>query len=382
MKSSRIKGFHGLSVSDRREAALGKIETEDNSLLTDGGLSLSQAQLLVENIIGVFGLPLALAPNFLIDDQEWFIPMVTEEPSVVAAASNGARIAREGGGFHVTSSDSVTTCRILLQTPSPHKSREQIRSMRSHLLTQLGEKDPLLLSLGGGPVDLQCDEFSREQTLSLSLHVRCLDAMGANIVNTMGEQLVTLLHEAGVGRGLGSIITNGMPQRETTVTAHFPLLLLGRSNMTGNEAAGRICALAQWAIDDPYRAVTHNKGIMNGVTAVTLATGNDTRAQEAAAHFHAARSGKYSPLSIWQIIGDDLVGTCKMPCAVGTVGGMTALHPTVKLLFSRMGIKTARTLEALMVSTGLANNFAALWAIATEGIQRGHMALHAQRQKK
>ncbi len=381
MTTSRIKGFHDLGVDGRRDAVLGDLSIDQRDVLCTGGLSIEEAAALVEDVVGLFGLPLALAPNFLVDGIDQFLPMVTEEPSVVAAAANGARVARLGGGFTVTAGAPVSTCQLLIEPTDLDTAHDQIDHLTPSLLEAAAALDPVLSRLGGGPLNLEVGSRLPDGALTLLLHVNCLDAMGANVVNTMGEHILDLLEEAGVGRGLAAIVTNAMPHRKTTVTARFPVSALLRGGHSGEDAAEGILALARWAAADPFRAVTHNKGIMNGVTAVTLATGNDTRAQEAAAHWYASRSGSYGPLSSWSLDGDALVGTLALPVPAGTVGGLTAVHRTTRLLLSTLGITDAATLAALTASAGLANNFAALWAIATEGIQRGHMTLHARRLK-
>jgi hydroxymethylglutaryl-CoA reductase len=378
LKTSRISGFYKVPASDRLKilAENASLSEEDIEAIGKSGLSLDQADKMVENVVGLFAIPLGIATNFLIDGREVLIPMATEEPSVIAAASNGARMALAGGGF-VSSTRPVM--RALIQVTGvddPHGARLSILARTEEIAARANEKDPMLVRYGGGVVGLEANVVSTRKGPMVVVHllVDCRDAMGANAVNTMAEALAPFIEEITGGKVYLRIISNLADLRVARARAVFKAEEIG-----GPEVVDAMVLASALAESDPYRAATHNKGIMNGVTAVTMASGNDTRAIEAGAHSYAARGGAYRSLSVYEKNKDgDLVGTIELPVAVGTVGGATRVHPVAKANVKILGLKSADDLGRILVSVGLAQNFAALRALATEGIQRGHMSLHAR----
>lgn len=376
--TSRISGFYRLAPSDRlaavaEQASIGKDETDQ----IERGLSLEQADKMVENVVGMFQVPLGVATNFVIDGREVLIPMATEEPSVIAAASNGARMAREGGGFVTTSTGPVMRAQIQATgIVDPYSARQAILHHKDELMKMANDKDPMLVRFGGGVKDIEVQVIdSRLGPMVVShLIVDCRDAMGANAVNTMAEALAPRIEQITGGRVYLRIISNLADLRLARARAVFKAEEIG-----GHEVVDGILLAAELAQVDPYRAATHNKGIMNGVTAVVLATGNDTRAVEAGAHSYAAMRGQYRSLTRYEKNRDgDLVGSIEMPVAVGLVGGATRVHPVAKTAVKILGVKSADDLSRIIAAVGLCQNFAALRALASEGIQRGHMSLHAK----
>jgi hydroxymethylglutaryl-CoA reductase len=376
--TSRISGFYKLSPSERlvavaEQAALGPQEVAQ----VQTGLLLDQADKMTENVIGMFQVPLGIATNFVIDGREVLIPMCTEEPSVIAAASNGARMAREAGGFSTSSTGPVM--RALIQATGigdPFAARQAILLHKDELMKMANDKDPMLVKYGGGVKDIEVYVIDSKMGPMVVTHliVDCRDAMGANAVNTMAEALAPRIEEITGGRVYLRIISNLADLRLVRSKAVFKAEEIG-----GHEVVDGILLAAELAEVDPYRAATHNKGIMNGVTAVVLATGNDTRAVEAGAHAFASIAGRYKSLTRYEKNRDgDLVGTIEMPVAVGLVGGATRVHPVAKTAVKILGVKSADDLSRIIASVGLCQNFAALRALAAEGIQRGHMSLHAK----
>jgi hydroxymethylglutaryl-CoA reductase len=380
VKSSEISGFYKLSVSDRVKAVgeLAGLNEEEKALLQkSGALAFDVANRMVENVIGVMPVPMGVAMNFLINDKEVIVPMAIEEPSVIAAASNAAKMTRTKGGFQATTTDPIMIGQIqVVGVQDAYRARFEILAQKKELLNHANAQDPVLVSLGGGARDLEAriiDTFQGKMVIA-ELLVDCRDAMGANAVNTMTEAIAPLIEKTSGGRVYLRIISNLAVRRLARAKATFPKEALG-----GEDVVEGIVNAYAFATADPYRCATHNKGIMNGVTAVVLATGNDTRAIEAGAHAYAARSGHYTSLTSWERDANgDLVGTLEMPMAVGIVGGATASNPIAKLAVKILGIKTAGELAEVIVSVGLAQNLAALRALAAEGIQRGHMRLHAR----
>ncbi len=379
MKTSRLPGFYKLSVEERLRIVkeFAELTEEELGLLKQGGLTVSLADKMIENVIGVFSLPLAVAVNFLINGKDYLIPMAIEEPSVVAAASHAAKLMREGGGIKASSTPPVMIGQVqLIKVPNLTEAEEQIISHKEEILAIANSQSKTLVKLGGGAIDLQVREIStpRGAMLLAELLVDCRDAMGANIVNTMCEAIAPTLERLSKGRALLRILSNLADRRLARAEAVIPKKELG-----GEEVVEGIVDAYALAASDPYRAATHNKGVMNGVIAVALATGQDTRAIEAGAHAYAARSGRYQPLSKWEITENgDLKGSLELPLAVGIVGGATRAHPLARLSLKILGVETANELAEVMCSVGLAQNLAALRALVTEGIQRGHMKLHAR----
>jgi len=379
-KSSEYPGLYKLPVADRvkfvKEFA-GLTDEEIKPLLTPGALNLDLANRMIENVVGVMPIPLGIATNFLINGKDRLVPMAIEEPSVVAAASNAARMTRPTGGFHTNSTEPVMIGQIqIVNAPDPYSARFEILAQKEKILTHANKQDPVLLSLNGGARELQVRIIETEmgKMVIAELLVDCRDAMGANAVNTMVEAVAPIVEELSGGRVYLRIISNLAEKRLARAKATFSKEMLG-----GEDVVTGIVNAYAFAASDPFRCATHNKGIMNGVTAVVLATGNDTRAIEAGAHAYAARFGHYTSLSTWEKTpSGDLVGTLEMPMAVGIVGGATASNPIAKLAVKILGVKTARELGEIICATGLAQNLAALRALSAEGIQRGHMGLHAR----
>ena len=379
-KSSEFSGFYKLPVAERVNLIKGfaGLSDEEASLLQrPSALNLDVANRMVENLIGVMPVPLGVAVNFLINGREVVVPMAIEEPSVIAAASNAAKMARAKGGFHAISTDPIMIGQIqVVGVQDAHRARFEILDCKQEILKKANDQDPVLVSLGGGARDLEVriiDTFLGKMVI-VELLVDCRDAMGANAVNTMAEAVAPMVEETSGGRVSLRIISNLAIKRLARVKATFAKEALG-----GEEVVDGIVRAYAFAAADPFRCATHNKGIMNGVSAVVLAAGNDTRAIEAGAHAYASRSGHYDSLTTWEKTADgDLVGTLEMPMAVGIVGGATASNPIAKIVIKILGIKSAKELAEIIVSVGLAQNLAALRALAAEGIQRGHMSLHAR----
>jgi hydroxymethylglutaryl-CoA reductase len=351
--------------------------SDDEVRLLSEGLTLEQADRMIENLVGVYRQPLGVAVNFLINGRDYLIPMAIEEPSVVAAASNAAKIVRESGGFSAESTEPVMIGQIQLTgVKDPAKAGKRILSEKEKLINEANSLDPVLVKYGGGARDLKVRILDSivGKLLVVHLHVDVRDAMGANAVNTMCEALAPTLEKLSGGKVYLRIISNYATERLARARATVKKEALG-----GEEVVDGIVACYALADADIYRAATHNKGIMNGITAVVLATGNDTRAVEAGAHSYAARSGVYKPLSTYaKNKNGGLECEIELPMAVGLVGGATKSHPTAQYAVKVLGVKTARELSEVLASVGLAQNLAALRALATEGIQRGHMELHAR----
>jgi hydroxymethylglutaryl-CoA reductase len=336
---------------------------------------------MVENVIGLHQLPLGVATNFIIDGQEILIPMAVEEPSVIAAASNGALRARAGGGFITEVDSSLTMAQIELRDVGRNLAEtiSIIASARPEILRRADLSQPELVSLGGGAREVELRRMPDGKTLVVHLVVDCLDAMGANAVNTMAEALAPYLEEI-TGSKVGlRIMTNLADRRLARARCTIPLDALERKSTPGHEVRDGVIAAYELALMDPYRAATHNKGVMNGIDAVTIATGNDWRSIEAGAHAYAARKGQYGPLTRWWV-GEqqELEGSIELPLALGTVGGASRVHPTARLAREILGVDGAGELARVVAAVGLAQNLAALSALATEGIQEGHMTLHAR----
>jgi hydroxymethylglutaryl-CoA reductase len=383
---SRITGFYNMTLEERLNVLAKHTGADDDVLQAfqfPGGINIEQADHMIENVIGVFGLPLGVATNFLINDREVLIPMVIEEPSVVAGASFMAKLVREGGGFKATTTEPEMIGQIqVLDVPDPEKAAQRLLAVRHEILEQANQVDPLLIRMGGGARDLEVHilhDTPSGTMLVVHLIYDTRDAMGANAVNSAVEQLREKIEALSGGRVHLRILSNLADRRRARATCTVPLESLGFDGYSGEQVRDGIVDAWAFAQADPYRAATHNKGIMNGVDAVVIATGNDWRAIEAGAHAYAARSGLYTSLSRWGVNQDgNLTGSLEMPMAVGTVGGATRVHPMAKACLAIMGVENARELAEIIVSVGLAQNLAALRALSSEGIQRGHMSLHAR----
>ena len=378
--SSRIPGFYKLDPQARFQKLVefSGLSAEELRPLQrpDEGMS-SIANRMIENAVGTISIPLGVAANFLVDGVDYLVPMATEEPSVVAAASNAALIAREHGGFHASGTAPVMIAQVqVMDVADPHGARLRLLEAREELLAMADAQDPLLVKLGGGARDLHVRlvESMDFRCLVVHLLVDVRDAMGANAVNTMAEALAPRIAAIARGRSLLRILSNKADQRLVRARAVFDAGKLG-----GAEVVDGIVEAYRFAAADPYRAATHNKGIMNGISAVVLATGNDTRAIEAGAHCHACRDGRYTSLSHYEKDADgNLVGSIELPLALGLVGGATKTHPAAQAAVKLLAVKSALQLAEVTAAVGLAQNMAALRALATEGIQRGHMSLHAR----
>lgn len=381
---SRLPGFYDLPLEERLQAAgrAAGLEAETLAALR-AGLTPALADAMVENVIGVFGLPLGLAVNFVVNGRELLVPMAIEEPSVVAGASFMARLARAGGGFQAEAGAPEMIGQIqLLDLPDPHAARQAVLDDAAAILAEADAVDPVITGLGGGARAVEArvlQDTAVGPMLIVHLIYDTRDAMGANAVNTALERLTPRLERLTGGRAHLRILSNLADRRLARARCTIPAEALAFGDFGGAQVREGIVAAWAFAEADPYRAATHNKGILNGVDAVVIATGNDWRAVEAGAHAYAARSGRYTSLSRWSAGADGaLEGWLEMPLAVGTVGGATRVHPSARACLQLMGVRSAAELAMVIVSVGLAQNLAALRALATEGIQRGHMGLHAR----
>jgi len=378
--TSRISGFHALSVDERlgKVAELTGLGGNTTALYRDSGsLPLDLADRMIENTIGTMAIPIGVATNMIVDGREVLVPMATEESSVVAAVCNAALRCRDSGGFVTSSTGSYMIAQIqLLDCPDPESARIKVLERRDDIKAICDETDPMLLKVGGGFHDLEVRVvWSRSGPMVIThIIVDTRDAMGANAVNSMAEALAPHIAQWTGGRTSLRILSNLADRRLARARASWRPEAIG-----GEEVRDGMIEAYHFAEADPYRAATHNKGIMNGVSAVVLATGNDTRAVESAAHAYAAKGGHYGSLTRWEVDRDgNLVGVLEMPLAVGLVGGATKIHPVAQANLQILDVERASDLARIMVAIGLAQNFAALRALSTEGIQKGHMGLHAK----
>ncbi|MDY7232802.1 hydroxymethylglutaryl-CoA reductase, degradative [Hyalangium rubrum] len=383
-RTSRLSGFYRQSP-ERRRARLVEarwLSPEEQEACSGlGGFDEACADAMVENVIGLHGLPLGVALNFIIDGQERLVPMAVEEPSIIAAASYAARLCSEGGGFRVEADPPITTAQVqLLDVASLELGRAALLARKEALLAQANARMPAMCERGGGARELEVRVLDAT-TLVVHLHVDTRDAMGANLVNSVAEDLAPRLAELAGGRAGLKILTNLADRRKVKVRTRVPSSVLASEGFPdGEEVRDAILEAQRFAELDVYRAVTHNKGVMNGVDAVLVACGNDWRAVEAGAHAYASRSGAYRPLTSWWKGKDgQLCGEVEMPLATSTVGGAARSHPGVQRALRLAGVQGAVDLAGLAGAAGLATNLAALKALSTEGIQKGHMALHARR---
>jgi hydroxymethylglutaryl-CoA reductase len=378
--------FYEMDLESRLEMLADEsgLDKEDLCALSgEAGLSLEAADHMIENVIGTYALPLGIMRNFLVNGREVLVPMVVEEPSVVAAASYMAKLAAAGGGFHAnTDAPEMIGQMQILDVPDLDAAEKALEKETDSLLQKASEVDPLLYKLGGGARELQIRRILESPIgtfLVLHLIMDVRDAMGANTINTALERLTDDVEQITGGRVLLRILSNLADRRLARASCAIPVDVLAFGSYSGEDVRDRVIEAWAFAASDPYRAATHNKGIMNGVDAVVVATGNDWRAVEAGAHAYAARYGTYTSLSNWSKgPKGELVGRLEMPLAVGIVGGATHVHPGARAALKLMGVKTASELAEIIVSVGLAQNLGALRALATEGIQRGHMNLHAR----
>ncbi len=386
MPSSVLPGFYDRSVEERlsllsQQAGLGPDEV---GVLRGASLTVERAAQMIENVVGVHELPLGIATNFCINRRDVLVPMVIEEPSVVAGASLAAKLARAGGGFQAHATEPVMIGQIqILDLADPWSARFELLHRKACLLEAADAVDPVIVGLGGGARDVQVRVFESSPVgpmLIVHLLYDCRDAMGANAVNTAVERLAPLVEEITGGRVVLRILSNLAHQRLARARCAIPVEALAFDGFDGTRVAQGIVEAWAFAATDPYRAATHNKGVMNGIDAVLIATGNDWRAVEAGAHAYAARSGRYTSLSTWTFDkeSDELIGTLELPLVVGTVGGATRVHPMAGVALKILGVHSARELAEIIAAVGLAQNLAAIRALSTEGIQRGHMTLHAR----
>lgn len=378
-RSSRIEGFYKLPIAERVRMVkeFAGLTDDEAKALTGASIDMSIPDRMVENAVGVFPLPLGIAMNFTINGKDYLVPMAIEEPSVIAAASNAAKMARDKGGFRTSCTDPIMIGQVQVTgVKDPGDSKMRLLQRKDDLLRLANDQDPMLVKLGGGARDLEVRVIETLEGPNVIVHllVDVRDAMGANAVNSMAEATAPLIEEISGGRVYLRILSNLAVHRLARAQAVW-----SKESIGGPDVVEGVIEAYLFAEADPFRCATHNKGVMNGVDAVVLATGNDTRAIEAGAHSYAARSGSYKPLTRFERTRDgDLLGSIELPMAVGLVGGATKVHPTAKACVKLLGVKTAGELGEIIASVGLAQNFAALRALATVGIQKGHMTLHAK----
>ncbi|MEW5718357.1 MAG: hydroxymethylglutaryl-CoA reductase, degradative [Chloroflexota bacterium] len=372
--TSRLEGFYRLSVPERQRRL--NLTENDIAALTNGGVSLDLANRLIENVVGIHGLPLGIATNFQINGRDYLIPMAIEEPSVVAAASHAAKLVRNAGGFTASADAPLMIGQVqVVDLKDVDAAREKILAARAEII-QLADSKSTLVEFGGGARDLEVRVIRDTRVgamLIVHLIVDVRDAMGANSVNTSCETVAPFIEKLTGGRVVLRILSNLADKRLSRVTCH-----VSRDDL-GDTVIQNIVAAQVMAEVDPYRATTHNKGILNGIDAVVVATGNDWRAIEAGAHAYAARSGQYRALTTWdRDQNGDLVGSLELPIVSGTIGGTVNAHPLAKIALKILGVQTAPEFAGVLAAVGLAQNLGALRALAAEGIQQGHMALHAR----
>jgi hydroxymethylglutaryl-CoA reductase len=395
-EGSRIPGFYKLGLAERRAVISQRAHVDLAELehaLEAGGLDTATADKVVENVLGIYGLPFGVALNVRVNGSDRLVPMVVEEPSVIAAASNAARMIRQSGGFRAEVVESLMIGQVqITDVEHPADAVARLEAAAPRLLALATKAVPNLIARGGGPRAIDVRDLG-QRCIVLHVLVDCRDAMGANLVNTIAEALGPITAEIAGGKLGLRILSNLCDRRRVHATCRVharelvssprssqPLRSSSESpgDLDGLEVIDAIVSASRFAELDPYRAATHNKGIMNGIDAVVLATGNDFRAVEAGAHAYAARSGRYAPLALWRRDGEDLVGELELPLSLGIVGGTLRVHPTARLALKILGVASADELAMVAASVGLASNLSALRALATEGIQRGHMSLHAR----
>lgn len=390
-KSSRLPGFYKRTLAERVQAVAdwAGLDEAERAVLAGQGLSPSQADLMIENVVGTYALPLGIAVNFLINGRDYLIPMAVEEPSVLAAISNAARLIRSGGGFRAEASEPVMIGQIqVLDMPDLEAARRAVVECGDELMALADTFGESVIRYGGGARGIEARPFPDTPVgpmLVVHLLYDTRDAMGANTINTTLEAIAPRVAELTGGRTVLRILSNLADRRTATARCTIPQTELALPELSGADVARLVAEANAFAVVDPYRAATHNKGIMNGIDAVCIATGNDWRAIEAGAHSYAARDGRYTALTDWHVVaGDgatangDLYGAITLPMAVGTVGGATKVHPTAKVAMRILDVASAGELAQVLACVGLAQNLAAIKALATHGIQKGHMRLHAR----
>jgi hydroxymethylglutaryl-CoA reductase len=383
-RTSQLSGFYKVTVAERRKLvseATGVLPEDIARAVDGGGLDADTADKFVENVIGTYGLPFGVTLNVRVNGHDRVVPMVIEEPSVVAAASNAAKMVRAFGGFEAECDPPIMISQVqIVGVKDAAAARSAILEAKDEILAAADKAVPGLVARGGGARGLEVRTLGEPADEMIVVHilVDCRDAMGANLINSVAELVADRLAALARGRVGLRILSNLCDTRCVRVTCRVPASVLATDTMDGSSVIDGIVNASRFAELDPYRAATHNKGIMNGIDAVVIATGNDWRAVEAGAHAYAARTGRYSPLSIWRRDGDTLVGRIELPLALGTVGGTLRVHPSARLALQILGIRESAELAAVAAAVGLASNLAAVRALATDGIQRGHMALHAR----
>lgn len=389
METSRIPGFYNMDVADRRKI-LTEMELftdeETEFLYSKEALEVATADNMIENVIGTYPLPLGLGLNFIVNGKEYAVPMAIEEPSVVASASYIAKIVRSAGGFEADATDRVMIGQIqVVGCPDINEAKQTLLNEKEAIIKDANDAYPSLVARGGGAEDIDVrilneDTDSRfSKMLVLHLYVNTCDAMGANIINTMVESLAPKIEDLTKGKVYLRILSNLPDRCLARSRCVIPCKLLESDGYSGEEVRDGVIQAYQFAASDPYRAVTHNKGIMNGIDPIVIATGNDWRAVEAGAHAYAARDGHYGSMTTWSKDDEgNLVGELELPMSVGTVGGSIRVHPISRISHKILGVDSARELAQIIVSVGLAQNLGALKALVTDGIQRGHMALHSR----
>ncbi len=379
MSDSSIPKFHEKTREEKLKAleSFSNLSKDDIQILKGtGGINFEQANNMVENAIGIISYPLGIATNFKINDKDYLIPMVIEEPSVIAAASKAAKIARKHGGFTMEADESYSVGQVQVVNVDVKSAISNVMEKSKEILVMANSKSKTLSKMGKGAKEVSCKEIITESgsMLIVEILIDVGDAMGANVTNTMCEAIAPLIEKITGGRVILKILSNYSTKRLVKGKAVF-----GKEELGGEDIVNNIILAYQFAANDPYRAVTHNKGIMNGIIAVANSTGQDTRAIEAAAHAYASRCGSYTSLTKWKKNKDgNLVGEIEVPMSVGIVGGIVNVHPMIKTCVKILGVKSARELACIIGAAGLAQNLSAIRALASEGIQKGHMKLHAQ----
>ena len=380
MKSSLISGFYKLTPKERLALVKQFADLSDAEcavLQNTGSLPLDLADHMIENVVGAIPTPIGIGVNFQINKRDYLIPMATEEPSVVAAASYAAKMVRDGGGFFTSSTPPIMIGQVqVVNVNDPQGAKIRVLAAKTEILKKANEQDPVLASVGGGAKEVEAKVINTTlgPMLIVELQVDCRDAMGANAVNTMAEAVAPLIEQITSGHVYLRIISNLATKRLAKAWCIVP-----KESVGGEDVVDGIVNASAFAAADPYRAATHNKGAMNGIIAVVIATGNDHRAIEAGAHAYASLKGQYTSLSTWEKNAKgDLVGSIELPMAVGLIGGAVRTHPTAKVAMKILGVKTANEFSEVLAAVGLAQNLGALRALAHEGIQRGHMSLHAR----